>query len=372
MQTSRQHHAELWEFAPQKAIQLRNLYCRETPCAGCGALFLTHSCPTWTQLAVLLVNGAGLQAPDELPAPEVAHRCELCLENFGDTAQLVQHLQQAHSLHGLSFNVSRDSIEHTSACTHCGLIFQTMAGLKTHIVQGRCLHFNPQAATETQEVLDMWKAACLDGQMLEVLRVPANRMRLTVSCQACGKNCMRAADLSLHLQTSHARLWRQSQRLTMVMVDAFYKHQCFCNPSVGIKRGHHICLPFRQLAMCFLRLGQEPFAPTVVTDQVLLHALSNQLPRHEKHALERILVNRQFSALWQDLDMLQFLSWHCLQCGKTLRPADLVLHLREEHFCRHEMILFYMEQLLPHVHAMNPEDFRCQLCRQFATEHETG
>ena len=94
-----------------------------------------------------------------------------------------------------------------------------------------------------------------------------------------------------------------------------------------------------------------------------MHAISTDLPRLEKHALERILVNRQFSELWQDLNMQQFLSWHCLQCGKTKRPADLTLHLREEHLSRHEMILFYMEQLLPHVHSQNTEDFRCQLCR---------
>lgn len=358
----RLQHPELWEFAPQKAIQLTNLYSDDVPCSCCGALFLTHMCPTWSQISVLLVNGAGHDAVEVEPVTEARQRCEICLEWFQTAAELVQHLQATHHLQGLSFNASRDSIDNSPACAHCGQLFMTVAGLKSHIVQGRCGYFNPQASAETQPVDELWRMACLDGKLLEILKPPMHRMRLTVICQACGKSCRRAADLALHLQSSHARLWRLSRRLTMVLVSAYYKVQCFCNPTVGAKRGNHICLPLRQLAMAFHRLGVEPFAPTVITDETLKAVLSPKLPRAVQYKLEQQLVHRAFTALWQDPEILQLMRTQCLFCGALHSTADMALHLREEHPCNHEMFLFYMEQLMPTIHSRDPDGFQCVLC----------
>lgn len=358
----RLQHPELWEFAPQKAIQLTNLYSEDSPCPCCGSLFRTHSCSTWSQIAVLLVNGAGVEAPDEPPLHEERQRCELCLQCFADPASLVQHLQAQHGLQGLSFNESRDSLDHTSACAHCGQLFATKAGLKSHIVQGRCQYFNPQASAETKEVEAQWAEACLHGKWVDILRPAATRMRLTVVCQACGKGCGRSADLALHLQSAHARLWRQSRRLTMVLTEVFAQQPCCCNPSLGIKRAQHICMPLRQMAMCFHRLNKEPFAPNVITEQVLHSVLSDQLSREDRYMLEQVLAHRQFEALWQDSGILRMLRAQCLFCGSRPLLAEMTLHLRQEHPCGHPMFMFYMEQLVPHVHALNPDDYQCQLC----------
>lgn len=358
----RLQHPELWEFAPQKAIQLTNLYSDEAPCNCCGALFRTHQCPTWSQISVLLVNGAGQDNMEAETTTEVRQRCEICLEWYPNTAELVQHLQVTHNLQGLSFNASRDSIDNSPACSHCGHLFLTVAGLKSHIVQGRCGYFNPQASAESLPVHESWRMACLDGKFVEILRPPMHRMRLTVTCQACGKNCRRAADLALHLQSSHARLWRQARRLTMVLVSAFAQDHCYCNPMVGTKRGNHVCLPLRQLAMAFHRLGVEPLAPTVITDELLKAVLSSKLPHALRYKLEQKLVHREFVALWQDSELLQLMRSQCLFCGDLHPPADMALHLREEHPCQHEMFLFYMEQLMPTVHSRNPDGFRCVLC----------
>ena len=308
------------------------------------------------------MNGAALDVPEAAPIHEVRQRCELCLECFSTPADLVQHLQAQHGLQGLSYNESRDSLDGSSACSHCGQLFLTLAGLRSHIVQGRCQFFNPQATAETLPVDNMWKEACLDGKFLEILRPPAVRMRLTIVCQACGKGCQRASDLSLHLQSAHSRLWRQSQRLTMILVDVYYQYQCFCNPSTGVKRGNHICLPFRQLAMAFHRLDMEPFAPTVITDQALKDILAASLQHDLRYRLEQALVHRKFEDTWQDPGLLQLLRSTCLLCGELHPTADLTLHFREEHNCRHEMFLFYMEQLLPIVYALNLDDFQCRLC----------
>ena len=357
------HHADLWEHVPEKAIQLTNLHCTESPCECCGSMFRTHMCPTWTQVAVLLVNGAGRTASDMDDIHQLTCRCEVCLEVFPDSGSLVRHLQEAHALQGLSFNASRDSLDNSTACSHCGQIFSTAGELKSHIVQGRCAFFNPQATAETLPVDPRWQSACIEGQFHEIMRPPQTRLHLTLVCQACGRRYQRAADLSLHLQTAHARLWRRSQRLTLLMVDAFYHIKCYCNSALNTQRLQHICIPFRQLAMTFHRMDQEPFAPFVITDEMLTATISSKLPAQEKHRLEHLLAQRLFTTLWQDMEILTTLSCHCIFCGARMATSDLAVHLHQEHLCQQEAVLFYLEQLLPVAHALNTEDFRCQLCR---------
>ena len=362
----RQVHPECWELAPQKGILLTNLYARDSPCEYCGSLFRTHQCVVWSQIAVLLVNGAHLLALHEVaPADVPRHRCDICLSIFEDVAQLTQHLQKVHNLQGLAFNEGRDAIEGNPACAHCGTLFLSMTGLKSHIVQGKCPEFNPQATAETCPIDPLWRAACLEGKMLEVLKPPANRMRLTIRCQQCGKGCQRAADLALHLQSCHSRLWKWSQRLIAVMVEVYYSTgQCVCNPMTGVKRLNHICLPFRQLAMSFHRLRQEPFAPMVITDSMLASILSNRLDSVKRFKLERLLSTRSFAELWQDADLMQLMRSCCLFCGSAYTAADLALHLREAHPCGHVTTLFYMEQLMSFLIHAQQVDYQCRLCLQ--------
>ena len=95
-----------------------------------------------------------------------------------------------------------------------------------------------------------------------------------------------------------------------------------------------------------------------MTDTTLKAIFSELLPRAAQYKLEQKVVHRQFHDLWQDPEILQLMRSQCLFCGARPLPADLALHLREEHPCGHEMVLFYMEQLLPVVHAINPDDYQ--------------
>ena len=362
----RQAHPDRWELAPQKGIQLTNLHATENPCEFCGSLFRTHQCVVWSQVAVLLVNGAHhLVLDDSMPPVLPRHRCEICLENFDSVASLTQHLQAQHGLQGLAFNASRDAIADSPACAHCGHLFQTMPGLKTHIVQGKCPEFDPQALAETQPVDQLWRDACVGGKLSDVLRSPLNRMRLTVRCQMCGKGCQRASDLALHLQTAHPRLWKASQRLQAVLVDVFYTEgQCICNPKSGIKRSNHVCLPYRQLAMSFLRMGQEPFAPMLITDILLSCTLTPKIAADVRFHLDLVLSQRNFAALWQDEPLLRWMRTHCIFCGALHTAADLAIHVREAHIKGQNTMLFYMEQLMPVITALQPVDHQCALCMQ--------
>ena len=105
------------------------------------------------------------------------------------------------------------------------------------------------------------------------------------------------------------------------------------------------------------------FCTNADTDQMLHSILSPKLHSLDKHRIEHLLAQRQFSALWQDIEVLHTMSCSCIFCGTSLATSDLTLHLREEHPCKHDTVVFCMEQLLPVVHALNTEDYRCQLCR---------
>ena len=165
--------------APQKVVQMTNLYSSDSPCRCCGSLFKVHQCPTWSQIAVLLVNGAGQDTWAAEEHLKVSQRCEICLECFSSPGALVQHMQVTHGLQGLSFNPSRDALDNCPACSHCGLIMQTMSGLKTHIVQGKCPYFNPEATAETQPLDDLWKVRPVARAILEQQISPTSKRKPT-------------------------------------------------------------------------------------------------------------------------------------------------------------------------------------------------
>ncbi|CAL1153111.1 unnamed protein product [Cladocopium goreaui] len=120
-------HGQYWEGVPQRAVYMSNTWATERPCPFCGALFKSHLCPVWVQVAVLLLYGVGVphDTPDNVEAPSPNLRCEVCLDQFEDLASLTEHLRNAHALQGMTFNVARDSVAGSPACAHCGALHDT-------------------------------------------------------------------------------------------------------------------------------------------------------------------------------------------------------------------------------------------------------
>ena len=129
-------HAEFWTHVPQKSIVLTNLHSTDTPCAQCGSPFRTHKCLVWTQISIMMLHGGGLVISERDLQPDLAQRCDICLEMFPDAAQLTQHLQTKHRLAGLTFNAARDCLDSQAACAHCGSPHASMESLRSHICQG--------------------------------------------------------------------------------------------------------------------------------------------------------------------------------------------------------------------------------------------
>eukprot|EP00435_Cladocopium_sp_Y103_P007847 s2152_g2.t1 len=370
----RQHHGQFWDGVPNRAVILTNTWASESPCGYCGALFRTHLCPIWVQVTVLLLHGAdSAMRADSHDDEEVTprFRCEVCLDMFSTPTELAAHLRECHQLQGISFHVGRDSISGEPACSHCGALYDTLSGLRSHIVQGRCEMYNPYAVEESLTVEPTWVEACVGGNMKILLGNPQDRLRLTIRCQLCGVAYTRAADLAGHLQGGHARLWRQSQQLTMLLVHMLYSFgQCRCNPMIGQRRNSHVCLPLRQLSMIYCRLEsmllQEGriFAPFQVSDSVLESMLSRQLDRSMRFQLEQFVANREFSNLWTNAAVLEVLKRQCLFCGQEHDPAAMCPHLREAHPGTHPAVSFYIGELtaLMQLHLQN--DYQCYACGQ--------
>lgn len=360
----RTDHAAFWDNVAQKAMVLTNLHSSDSPCPHCGGYFRQHKCPVWTQISVLVLHGAGLLASDQMLL-DIVHRCDVCLEVLPDALHLTQHLKDKHGLAGISYNVARDSLSGQAACAHCGATMSSMESLRSHIVQGRCSSFNPLATAETSEVDPSWADICIHGHAFAKLRAPMDRLRLTLRCLHCPQTYKRAGDLANHLMTNHSRLWRQSQRLTLLLVDLiFARHGCTCNPQINQIRQNHVCLPLRQIAMAFYRLDPAPFMPVPITDNVLSHLLHTTLPRETRFELIKLFADRRFSDLWVLPEVRCQLSSACLMCGHAQEPGLLCRHFHEAHMCNHQYTEFYMESLLPLIRQALTTDYRCDLCGQ--------
>ena len=361
-------HPQYWTHVPAKSRMLCNQYCTDSPCQFCGSGFRTHQCPIWAQMAILVLHGGGLATPGPVQIQtqlEAIHRCDVCFELFNDSAQLIQHLQRVHKIAGVSFNVARDSLDGQAACAHCGKIYSSLEGLRSHIVQGRCPEFNPAAETETVPIPQAWHDLCLHGTMFSYLQPPMTRLHLTIRCSQCQQVYTRAGDLANHLMTSHAKLWRQAQSLTLVLVElVFARLGCVCNPQIHQVRQNHICLPLRQIAMMYIRLEQVPFMPIPVTEEVLHQLVHPSIPRPMQFRLTKLFADRQFSDMWTDAEVKKMLSHACIMCGQAHLPGLLSRHLHESHTCGHQFADFYSDTLLPVFQHMMQSDYQCDFCGQ--------
>jgi len=361
----RMMHNACSSLVQTKATQLTNMHSDETPCSACGVTFLsTHSCNVWFRIAMLIVHGPK-PSPGPTDALQASLTCEICGSKHTSTQELHRHLQMEHKLVSSVWHESRDSFQGEPVCNHCHMLFQTMEGLRSHINQGRCLQFNPDASTMPTEVLDVWKMACCGGQFEEVLSNPRNRMRLTLQCQCCPKRCTRAADLSAHLQSSHSSLWHAARPLVHHFVQKYFKTLgCICNPSCNAVRLQHICMPFWQLAMQFMRVPNAILMPAKLNRTELARALPSHIPTDMRDTLEHALMRFDLETLWPDALLLDACSSSCFFCGLDLLPMDLHYHLHEAHQGLHPVVKTYVAQLLPHAMKHSDNDCACFACGQ--------
>ena len=354
-------HAPFWPMVMAKSSQLSNLYAVDSPCRFCNCVFKTnHSCNTWTQISLLLIYGAGRLTDSTVPH-SMALQCELCDQHMDTAEQLHLHLINDHSLASARWNPSRDSIDGSSGCAHCGTIFSNLESLRSHIAQGRCKCFDPSLSCEPKGVTEQVKRALSQGGLTEALQDAHWRMQMTLHCQNCSHISTRAGDLMLHLRCCHPQLWQESIQLTSLLIGMYYHDWgCICNPTTATKRLNHVCVPLKQLAMQFHRLPPNcVFCPLLVTEQMLAKVYHQSIPRELKFAIDRTLITRDFQSLLQQPDMMHYLTRTCILCASTFTPTELGLHLREMHDCSTMLVSFFTQQLLPVMLGHNPLGHAC-------------
>lgn len=357
-------HAQFWPMVMAKSSQLSNLYATDSPCRFCRSVFkASHACNTWTQVSLLLIYGAGRLTDSSIPCTP-ALQCEICDQHMLTEEQLHQHLIADHNLTSARWNPSRDSIDGSSGCAHCGTVFSSMESLRSHIAQGRCSCFDPSLTCEPKPVSDQVLRALTQGGLTEALQDMHWRMQMTLHCQCCSQVCVRASDLMLHLRSSHPTIWQASTQLTALLTGMFYTAWgCICNPSTAAKRLNHICVPLKQLAMQFCRLpAPHVFCPLLVTEQMLARAYHPSIPRELKFAIDRAMIQHDFQILLSQTDLMKQLTRTCLICANTFTPTELGLHLREMHECSTALVSFFVQQLMHVMLESNPMGHACPHC----------
>ena len=187
------------------------------------------------------------------------------------------------------------------------------------------------------------------GTLPQVLRDPALRQALTLSCQCCGESYQRGTDLSAHLQQCHGSTWHDSTFTLRFMTDTLMRSLgCVCNPggsAASTNLAAHVCVGLRQLAMLYTRSTETLFVPfqfdRTEVDRALCHCASNPAVS----TLIDHLISRTFDIILKDADCLVLLRSICLQCGAAMHPADLCGHLHKDHLAPHAIREHHVVQL---------------------------
>ncbi|CAL1146434.1 unnamed protein product [Cladocopium goreaui] len=193
----------------------------------------------------------------------------------------------------------------SDGCMHCGEIFMSRSGLRRHITEGRCMSFDPLTSPQPLNAADRWSSLHAAGQFTAPVLTAIHRIKLTLTCQFCGTRYQRQGDLVAHLLQSHPALWNNSQETLRFLLQTVIAHTgCLCNPQVHQTNRTHVCTVVRQLAMAFHQSELEVLVPTVYSPQLLDAMLVNLGNTEQIQRLRVLLHDRQFSSLWQDLDVL--------------------------------------------------------------------
>ena len=355
----RLHHSESMPGVLARGAQITHQLDAQSPCVLCCKPFRRgHCCPVATQVAVLQLQDL---RPEERDS--AIRTCILCDQQFPTMSELHQHLNQIHGTQVHDWCPSRDSLQNSTACSHCGACFVTRSGLQRHILDGRCSLFNPDASPQPLDAAWKWMETLTQGDLTRQALSPAQRQELTLACQLCGSRYSRQNDLGAHLQQSHSSLWTASQDILRFLIQAVLApHGCQCNPSCHEQGKTHICVLLRQFAMMFMTSTNDVLIPTQFVRALVQQQLQPivRLPLHSD--LTEVLLTRQFEKLWQSPGVTGLLRQWCLCCGDQFHPAALVVHHWQHHGVSSQWASQIKFQLIGCLLRLQDQDTQCNFC----------
>eukprot|EP00438_Fugacium_kawagutii_P034127 Skav216725 [mRNA] locus=scaffold653:82946:84268:+ [translate_table: standard] len=345
----RETHPQCVPASCQKGAQLEQVLRDGTPCVLCNKPWKnSRLCPVTLQLAVLLIYH-----PRPVPAGPRALKCELCHRQFDTSAEMQDHLRSVHANPIFEWNPARDCLA-GKVCRRCEARFTSIPGD----------NFDPHADCSILPLDPKITQVLNDGNALDHLQDPEDRLRWTVTCMCCGQAYKRSNDLSAHILQCHADLWRQAQPLVQMLRDVWYRvHGClFCNPMLQYPRAQHVCLRLVQLAIHRVRCKAPLLVPYVFQEDDLC-LLDKKLEPEMQDKIWAPLQQRTFSCLWTDPSLVAWLSRFCVVCGRaTTSPGELLIHLIQRHQAERPGYSLFIPQLVECVKQEMPIDFQCCAC----------
>ena len=167
------HHPDLVPGIFVKSAQITKKVATDSPCVLCQKPFKRgHTCTVATQLAALMLHC--------MDTPGNSLRCDICSTDFETMALLHAHLHEVHEVPVHDWNAARDSIPSSNGCSHCGQVYETSAGLRRHITDGRCPYFNPGATCAPLNAVQKWE--------MPMVSVALSKQELTAHQAARGFN----------------------------------------------------------------------------------------------------------------------------------------------------------------------------------------
>ena len=132
------------------------------------------------------------------------------------------------------FKIQRDCVTNTTACNHCGRIFDTMSAMGRHITMKLCQDFDPSVEASTLLHAYPELDEMIRGRDCEGLIQHENLMRILAShCAICQQQFKHRGNLIHHIKTRHAALEQQAQARAMELESTMRgpERKCLCFPA---------------------------------------------------------------------------------------------------------------------------------------------
>ena len=355
----RLHHPKDMPGTLARSAQITHQLNSPSPCNLCQKAYRRgHCCPVATQVAALQLHH--LMPEDRSIASRTCIMCQQVMDNM---CQLHQHLARHHEIQVHDWCPSRDGLQNSSACAHCGSIFESRSGLQRHILDGRCAQFDPDASPQPLDAASKWMPTLIQGNFTRSALSPGQRQDLTLVCQMCGTRYGRQNDLGAHLQQAHSPLWMASQEMLRFLIQTVQaKNGCQCTPGCHDQGKTHICMMLRQFAMMYMTSPCDLLVPTQFSQDLLDTLLQPilHLPLHQP--LKEILQSRQFENLWLTPGTAGLLKQWCVKCGDHFHPAALVIHHWQRHGEYSQWATQIKFQLFACLLRLQDQDNQCNFC----------
>ena len=358
----RTHHPRIMPGCLMKSSQITCMLASPSPCQLCGRSFKRgHCCPVATQSAALMLHVLGPRS-----FQDATMTCDVCDQRFASMTEVHQHLHAHHGLQVHDWAPARDALPYSDGCAHCGQTFESRAGLRRHILDGRCMEFDPFASSIQCDTTGKWGQVIEQGFLARPLLTPHQRQELTLTCQLCGVHYSRQNDLGAHLHQSHGEVWAQSQpMLRFLLQTVLALCGCQCNPCANEQGRTHICCCLRQIAMIYCLGPWDLLVPTQFDRPALSLRFAHLMEHGATTHIIEALQDRNFTALWQNPFIVVFLRHWCVICGGHFHPAALVHHLLSQHLPQCQWAAQIKFQLLDCMLGLQPNDFHCISCEMY-------